>query len=951
MSDAAVLTLSREEMCNRALAFAKRWQGAQREVSNAKSFLDEFFGVFGRDRKAVSAEHEYPVGRSGRRAKSIDLLWPGKLLVEMKSTGHDLDEAARQAFGYIADLDADERPRRVLVCDFARFVLYDLGEDARSAPRGISADAQTFSLDELHANLHRFSFIRDEEQALFQVQPEVNQKAVALLGELHDALKRARYAGHDLARLLVRILFCLFAEDTDIFPWNAFTRFVEKSAKDGANLGERLAHLFQVLNTPIAARQAGDATDYLVFPYINGNLFAERLELAATTAAHRAALLDCCRFDWSKISPCIFGALFQGVMASRERREKGAHYTSEKNILRVINPLFLDDLRAEFGKIRVGAARGKRLAEFHGKLARLRFLDPACGCGNFLVVAYRELRALELELLRETHGRQLALEFDVGDIARVNVDQFYGIELDEFPSLIAQTALWLTDHQVNMTFSKTFGKLYTRIPLKTSPTIVHGNALQKDWNEILPAQECAFVMGNPPFAGAKVMSPPQRADMRTVCGEIKNYGLLDYVTAWYVKTAEYLQRAQEGRRASPSLSSPRAAFVSTSSISQGEQPGVLWAHLASRGMKIHFAHRPFVWRNEASGNARVHCVIIGFGLGDASVKRLFETDAKGNITENAFAEDIGPSLAPSVKSTPASRSKPLCSSVPPMQIGNKPIDGGNYLFDSNQKAEFLKKEPEAAPYFHRWVGAEQFLHGEERWCLWLGDMSATQWESLPECKKRAEAVADFRRASKSPSTQKLAEFPTHFHVENFPDKPYLVIPGVSSEKRDYIPVGFLRPSVFASNLLYVVRNATLYHFGVLSSKMHMVWTMQVCGRLESRYRYSVGIVYNNFPWPEPDEKQKTAIKNAAQSILDLRVELGDGRLGFLPARTDGARATLGALYGTTITDSRLLKAHQELDRAVDRAYRAKPFADNRERVGFLFARHERLCREGTLAGF
>jgi len=945
----AVLTLSRDEMHARALAFAKRWQGPQREESEAKSFLDEFFNVFGRDRRAVEAHHEYPIGDSAQGKGRIDLFWPGKLLVEMKSTGRSLSMekggAARQALDYLRHLDHELLPRWVLVSDFARFVLYDLGEDVHEYLQGLAPTligkrepliAAQFTLDDLPQKLRHFAFIRDEEQALFQTQPEVNQKAVALLGDLHDALKMSGYTSHALERLLVRVLFCLFAENTEIFPWNAFTRFVEKSGKDGTNLGQRLAHLFQVLDKPAASRSPHLATDLSPFPYINGNLFAERLDLADTNAAHRSALLACCRFDWSRISPGIFGSLFQGVMEPRERREKGAHYTSEENIRRVIDPLFLNPLRSEFEKIKTSASRERRLTDFHDKLARLRFLDPACGCGNFLVVAYRELRALELDVLHAIYGDQLALGLEIGDIARVNVDQFYGIELEEFPVRIAETAMWLTDHQVNMTFSKSYGKLFTRIPLKTAPTIIRENALAVNWNSVLPAQHCAYVMGNPPFIGAKYMSDTQRGEMETICGGIKNYGHLDYVTAWYVKAADYIRGSHIA-----------CAFVSTNSISQGEQPAVLWNYLFQRGVKIHFAHRTFVWHNEASGKAHVHCIVIGFAIYDTPRKRIFETAADGTITESSGTLDINPYLVPGGQTIIANRSKPLCD-VPPIGIGNKPIDGGHYLFTPKEKTAFLEIEPGAESYFRRWIGAEEYINGIERWCLWLGDTPAAQLRSLPECGKRIKAVRAFRLASKSAPTQKLAETPTRFHVENFPDRPYLVIPGVSSEKRKYIPMGFVRSTVISSNLLNLIPDATLYHLGVLTSRMHMAWTRQVAGRMKSDFRYSAGIVYNNFPWPEPNEKQRATIEEAAQQILDLRVAFGDGRLGFLKTTAPGVvRATLADLYDPNAMPLELWKAHQRLDRAVEHAYRSAPFTPDheqgdRERVEYLFARYEHL---------
>lgn len=933
-SPAAVLTLTRDEMRARALAFAKRWQGPQREEADAKSFLDEFFDVFGRDRRAIDAVHEYRVERPDQGEGRIDLLWPGKLLVEMKSTGRDLSAekggAALQAFDYLPHLDAELRPRWVLVSDFARFALYDLGEDVHDYLKGFlpanpararaPEPVAVFALDELPQKLRHFSFIRDEEQHLFQTQPEVNQKAVALLGDLHDELKKSGYSGHALERLLVRVLFCLFAEDTDIFPWNSFTRLVEGSAKDGANLGERLARLFQVLDTPAAARSAHLAADFRPFPYVNGGLFAERLDLADTTAAHRAALLACCRFDWSRISPGIFGSLFQGVMEPRERRAKGAHYTAEENILRVIRPLFLDELRAEFDRLRAAAAgREKKLQQFHEKIAALRFLDPACGCGNFLVVTYRELRALELDVLRAIYGDQLALGLDIADLARVNVDQFYGIELEEFPALIAETALWLTDHQVNLTFSKAFGRLYTRIPLKRSPTIVHGNALRLDWATVLKPADCAYVMGNPPFIGSKMMTAEQSADMAAICGDIKGYGVLDYVTAWYLKAADYLH----GTRVT-------CAFVSTNSITQGEQVSVLWGELFKRRVQIHFAHRTFTWSNEASGKAHVHVVILGFGLFEAQAKRLFIHD-DGAEREESGTANINPYLLIGGNVLVSARSEPMCP-VPAIANGSIPADGGNLLLDPVSKADLIVAEPTAEKWIRPYLGAESFLHSIPRFCLWLKDCPPQELRAMPRVLERVAAVKEMRLASEKEATRKKAETPTRFTEDRQPvSGHYLALPRTSSETRKYIPIGFLPADIIAANDLQIIPSATAYEFGVVTSAMHMAWMRITSGRLKSDVRYSVKLTYNTFPWPSPEAKQRALIEKAAQVVLDARAP----RLA--------AGASLADLYDPLTMPAELLRAHQALDHAVDRAYRSAAFVTERERVEFLFARYESLA--------
>jgi hypothetical protein len=926
-----VVTLSREEMKSRALAFAKAWAGPQREEAEAKTFLDQFFAVFGRDRRAVDAFFEHRVEREARGEGRIDLFWPGKLLVEMKSTGRDLSDArggaARQAFDYIDALPADERPRWVLVSDFARLVVYDLGEEVHDYLAGLAAARKTkpvlaaaFALADLPDKLRHFAFIRDEEQHLFQAQPDINLRAVALLGDLHDELKKTGYAGHRLERFLVRVFFCLFAEDTDIFEWNAFTRFVERARKDGADLGERLAKLFQVLDQPAAARSAALPADYAAFPYVNGGLFAEKLDIADLTAEHRAALLACCRFDWSRISPGVFGSLFQGVMDKKERRAKGAHYTSEDNIRRVLDPLCLDDLRAEFKKLAATAARKKALEQFHQRLAALRFLDPACGCGNFLVVAYRELRALELDVLRALYGDQLALGLDIADLARVNVDQFYGIELEEFPALIAETALWLTDHQVNMAFSKAFGRHFARIPLVKSATIRHGNALRLDWKQVLPPAQCSYVLGNPPFIGAKFQTDEQRADMALVTAGAHNHGLLDYVCGWYFKAADYVAGT-----------AIRCAFVSTNSITQGEQVGVLWGHLLQqRGIKLHFGHRTFVWHNEASGKAHVHVVVIGFGAQDVAIKRLYDYDSAGKQSVSSGTTSLNPYLMVGTSTVITNRSAPLCA-VPELGIGNKPIDDGQYLFTPEERSGFLKLEPAARPLFRRWIGAEEFLNNIERWCLWLGEVAPDELRRLPQCMKRIEAVRAYRLASKSAPTRKLAATPTRFHVEFMPQGDYLVIPEVSSENRRYIPIGFLGPDVLCSNKVRLMPEATPFHFGVLSSAMHMAWVNVVTGRLKSDYQYSIKLVYNNYPWPEPDAKRRAAVEAAAQAVLAARAP----RLA--------AGASLADLYDPLAMPAELLKAHQHLDRAVDQAYRAAAFTSDRERVEFLFARYEQLA--------
>jgi len=993
------MPLSWNEIRNRAHEFSKRWENETSEDAEAKPFWTEFFNVFGIDRKRV-ASFEEPVKKLGDKQGYIDLFWKGMLLVEHKSRGKDLDKAYTQALDYFPGIKERDLPKYVLVSDFARFRLYDLEADPSPQPsprtRGEGATATPlppagegefyeFKLADLHKHIKHFAFIAGYKTQTIAPQNPVNIKAAERMGKLHDALKAAGYAGHPLEVLLVRLLFCLFAEDTGIFqPAGAFRAWIEeRTAPDGSDLGAQLALLFQILNTPENRRAKTLEEQIAAFPYVNGKLFEEALPIASFDLAMREALLDCCALDWSSISPAIFGALFQSIMDAKARRNIGAHYTSEENILKLIQPLFLDALWEEFNRVK---GNKNKLFEFHKKLRTLTFFDPACGCGNFLVIAYRELRKLELEVLRVVHKDTGSRFLDIHQEISVDVDQFYGIEIEEFPAQIAQVAMWLMDHQMNVRVSEEFGMYFARIPLKTSPHIVNGNALTLDWNDVLPAERASYVLGNPPFVGAKFMDDAQREDVQRVFADIKSGGLLDFVAAWYVKAARYMNiavgagpaRESHAGRAPTKTS---AAFVSTNSITQGEQAGVLWGWLLAQGIHIHFAHRTFQWSNEAKGMAAVHCVIIGFGAFDAEKKTIYEYEDIRGEAHAIAARNINPYLADAPDVVLVNRQHPICA-VPEIGIGNKPIDGGHYLFTPEEKAEFLAREPKAEKWFRRWIGADEFINNYERWCLWLGDCPPDELRRMPEAMKRVEAVRELRLASKSVPTQKLAATPTRFHVENIPDAPYLVIPEVSSERRRFIPIGFMQPDTLSSNLVKVIPHATLYHFGILTSTMHMAWVRYTCGRLKSDYRYSAGIVYNNYPWPdEPTEKQRAAVEAAAQAVLDARAQfmqpspLPLSRSREREERSEGRGSSLADLYDPLTMPPALVRAHQALDRAVDACYRtsdtllAKPadcgrrcdapapapegsapprrgrkaaFTSDAQRVEFLFERYQQL---------
>ncbi|MEI7731892.1 MAG: DNA methyltransferase [Verrucomicrobiota bacterium] len=921
------MPLSWNEIRHRAIAFANEWQGETREAAERQTFWNEFFHVFGIRRRTV-ATFEEPVKKLSGDWGFIDLFWPGKLLVEHKTAGADLGKAHAQGMDYIRGLKNSGRdaeiPRWLLVSDFTRVALHDLEpEQDPDAPllQRLPPSIE-FPLAEFHKHIRHFAFVAGYTQHRLDPESPANLEATQLMCNLHDALEHGGYTGHELKRFLVRILFCLFAEDTGLFPTKGFELLIrDRTAEDGSDLGLRLAHLFRILNTDTTQRQKNLDEDLSQFPYVNGELFSEKLEFADFNADMRNGLLACCRFHWETISPAVFGSLFQAVMDSKERRQVGAHYTAEKNILKLIRSLFLDDLRAEFESIKTNRStrRTARLEEFHAKLANLTFLDPACGCGNFLVITYRELRKLELEVLLELHGHQHEMALDyVNKLSKLNVHQFYGIEIEEFPARIAEVALWLTDHQANIALSQAFSQLVLRLPLHSSPHILVANALRTDWSRVLAPKKCSFILGNPPFVGAKLLNAEQKADLGGICGLVKNGGTLDYVTGWYFKAADYVKGT-----------TIRCAFVSTNSISQGEQPGVLWGDLFARHqMKIHFAHRTFPWESEARGKAHVHVVIIGFGAGEVESKFITDYETGGDNPTCTQVTNVSPYLFQGGDYALINRTNALCNS-PEMGIGNKPIDDGNYLFTEAEKREFLKLEPNAKAYFHPFFGADDFLYNKPRWILWLGDAEPQTLRRTPEVMKRIEAVRKFREASRSSPTRKLALTPTRFHVENMPKSDYLLIPRHSSERRHYIPIGYVQAHILAGDSCLILPDATLFHFAVLTSAMHMAWVKHVCGRLKSDYRYSAGVVYNNFPWPEnPSPAQRKTVEAAAQAVLDVRAKF--------------PKSTLADLYDPVAMPAALAKAHATLDRTVDRCYRKESFETDRQRVEYLFQLYEQI---------
>ena len=890
------------EIRKAATVFSKRWKGAYDEKSQAQSFLKEFFEVFGVD-TVTQATFEHRVKFSDGSQGFVDCFWPSTILVEMKSKGKDLDAAFGQAMDYVRALpDQSTLPRAIVVSDFQTFRFYDLTKDAQLT---------TFKLADLRKYVTLFGYMIGGESEEIREQDPVNRKAAEKMAKLHDALKAIGYQGRELEVYLVRLLFCLFAEDTSIFKVDQFSNFIrEKTAPDGSDLAIRIAELFQVLNTAPEKRLATRDEAVAAFPYVNGNLFGDQLQIPAFSAAMRTALLECGALDWSKISPAIFGAMFQGVMDETKRHDLGAHYTSEENILKVIRPLFLDRLREDFDTICLltGPSKRVKLQQFHDRIAALKFLDPACGCGNFLLIAYRELRRLEMDVLEELHKDDPGMVLDVSTLCKVNVSQFYGIEIEQFPAEIAKVALWLMDHLCNLEVADRFGQYFARIPIKASPHIVCANALTTDWATLSPSFD--YIFGNPPFLGKKEQGVGQKADMQKVFALKKPSSVLDFVTAWYKKAVDFTEGTPT-----------ECAFVSTNSICQGEHIPAFWnPYILPRNIHINFAHQTFKWSNEAKGKAAVHCVIVGFAFVNRKDKRLFVYDKPDGQPKETHVKRINPYLYDAVDPYTERRDKPVNAPLP-MCYGNIPLDWGTLMLTAEERAQFIASDSRSEPLIKHCLGGDELLNGGDRYCLWLVDFAPSLLKSLPLVSARVEACREKRLASKDAGARKLGEErPYQFRDLNNPDTA-IVIPKVSSERRKYVPLGFIDKSTVTTGTVLIVPNGTLYMFGVLSSAFHMAWLRAVGGRMELRYQYSKDLVYNNFIWPTVSDGARKTIETAAQGVLD--------------ARSAHPGQTLADLYDPLYMPPDLLKAHQHLDALVDKAY-GKKFANDAERVAHLF---------------
>ncbi len=962
-----------------AAAFAERWQGRGYERGESQLFwTDLLSNVYGVENLPDFIRYEERVNSMVDSTNFIDGHIPStRVLIEQKSIDKDLRAPIPQSEGgkltpfqqgkkYVANLPLSQHPKWIVTCNFKEFLVYDMEQ-----PNG---EPEQIFLKDLGKEYYRLQFLVDAKSEHITKEMRVSMKAGEIVGKVYDALLEqyddtSAEALRWLNILCVRIVFCLYAEDAGVFRHDQFHDFL--NGYNAEDLSDALLKLFKVLNTPLEKRSKYLKDDLKAFPYTNGGLFEEEIEIPQFTEELKQTLLQNASldFDWSEISPTIFGAVFESTLNPETRRNGGMHYTSIENIHKVIDPLFLNDLRRELDEIleeKVEKTRLRHLDEYQDKLASLTFLDPACGSGNFLTETYLSLRRLENEIFREKyHGQMMMGEF-LNPI-KVSINQFYGIEINDFAVTVATTALWISEAQMLAETERIIQHDIDFLPLKSYANIKEGNALRLPWDEwesekkvptifakqtvaytdlskiaptmaseplyynnleihtesvqVLPKKKPTtyhvrfdYVMGNPPFVGARLMSESQKNDVLSVFGNMKNVGNLDYVSCWYKKAAALLQGTNT-----------HAALVSTNSITQGEQVAILWKALAKMGIRIDFAYRTFRWDSEAEIKAHVHCVIVGFSCSE-SVK---EKTIYLNDSQSIAASNINGYLIDSPDVFVESRKVPL-SQVPEMLFGSMPNDGGNFILSEEEVAVMKSKYPESEKFIKKFLGAEEFINNKKRYCLWLVNASPAEMRKVPPIMERVANVQKLRSESKRAATQKLAATPTLFGEIRQPvSGTYLLVPSTSSEKRRYVPLGFLDCNVISSNANLIVPNASLYHFGILTSNVHMAWMRVVCGRLKSDYRYSASIVYNNFPWPTPTEAQKAKIEQTAQAILDARNKFPD--------------CSLADLYDEAAMPPELRKAHQENDRTVMAAYGFNIKMSESECVAELFKMYQKMA--------
>ena len=904
---------------NAAVAFSDKWKSYTDEKQHARGFWSDFFvtlcGVEDQEEAGIEYEKRVKSTISGNQ-EYIDVYWKNVALIEHKSAGENLDKAELQARGYWLSLAPGYRPKTIIISDFHNFRIVDVALNK----------THEFPLSKLSDNIYRFeAIISGNRTRISEEEITVDQQAASLMANLYLELESHGFEGHETSIFLVRLLFLLFGDDTGMWSKNLFLKLVMDTKEDGANVGSTFDELFEVLNTAPEKRTKNLSPGIKDFPYVNGNIFAEKISIIDFNKKMRKALVEVANYDWTTINPTIFGSLFQLIKNKEARRELGEHYTSEENINKIVYPLFLDDLQE---RLAVAWDNKKELKKLRQDLAKIKIMDPACGCGNFLVVSYRHLRQLELELvvrLNNLEGSQDSMQLDGSVGLSVNLNQLYGVEIEEWPAQVAKMALFLTDHQENLRLQRITGEIPNRFPITNSAKILNENALRLDWNEFIEFDDFTFVLGNPPFIGARWQSSSQKEDTSQIWSGIKGSGEMDYVSNWFLKAG----RAISGSNA-------RCAFVSTNSISQGEQPALIWKEMWGENLEIDFAHRSFAWENDSGGKAAVTCVIIGFSnVGMAKDKKLwFYKDTKGK-PELIQPTNINGYLLDGPNILITARKKPLNSSIPQMDVGSMPNDGGFLSNISKQEADEIRATDKiASKYLRRIIGAREMIHNEERYCLWLVDSSPSELRDSKVLKFRVGKVLALRKESRRAATQKLAEKPHEFGEIRQPKTSYIAVPRITSEEREYVPIGFYNPEIIMNDKISFINNGDLYIFGILSSKTFNVWNKAISGRTEMRTLISNTITYNNFPFPTVSSADKSSVEEAANGILEARLQFPE--------------ESLAALYDKSSMPSNLLRAHKDLDKAVLRSFSMKANASDEEILDDLFKTFISLQNETLL---
>ena len=923
-------TMTEKEQKAAAKKFAQAWSGKGNEKQHTMLFWKELLeDVYGMPVTKETVQNEKEAVWDGKTF--IDVYIPStKVLIEQKSLGIDLDEREprhgkmltpfEQAKEYSDKLPTDETAKYIITCNFEIFRIYDMN---RINPH---RNYREIHLSELPEKLHMLDFIADRDKTPDDGnEAEISKDAGELVGQLKDALK-ARYkdpesesAKHSLTVLCVRLVFCLYAEDADVFPRHLqFHDYLKKYAKLSPNeVRKNLIELFKILNTPENERDDYLDEELAAFPYVNGGLFAdESIEIPGFTEEITDILLRraSAGFDWSKINPTIFGAMFESVLSDDVRAGGGMHYTEPKNIHKVIDPLFLDDLKSELKgiiELKTVKTRNEKLERFQDKLAGLTFLDPASGSGNFLTLSYTELRRLENEVIAVLYGEGQLKDKDIFPV-KVNISQFYGIEINDFAVSVAKTALWIAEHQMHRETEEILGQEFKFLPLKSYANITKANALRINWEDVVSKEKLSYIMGNPPFEGHQKRTEEQAKDMTIAFYDLEKHGKLDYVCAWYNKAADYMKNTDI-----------QAAFVSTNSIAQGESVGILWKHLfEKKNIEIQFAYQSFIWNSEATDMAHVHCVVIGFTSHKIkSEKSLFTGDTLKKVPHiNGYLVDADDVFI-------QARGKPLTKGMPKMSKGSQPTDGGNLILSEAEKNELISKEPVAEKWIHRFMMGDDYINNKVRYCLWMVNALPSEIKKCPQILERLDKIKELRLQSPTKSVNNDAQTPYLFTQRRQPTQDYLAVPRVSSEKRNYIPIGFISPDIIAGDKLQYISPCSIYMFGMLISNVHMAWMRAVCGRLKSDYSYSPA-VYNNFPWPDPTPEQKAKIEQTAQGILDARALYPD--------------SSLADLYDELTMPPDLRKAHKANDKAVMNAYGFKADMTESDIVAELMKMYQKL---------